>query len=142
MSSKPRKTHTEEHNTTWLGVMLDLLKGGIVGAATAIIVLLGASVLIWGGVLKSSSGDSIAIVACVLGALTAGLFAAGSDQSNVLLKGVGAGAVLFLILLSVGAIICDALPTAHIFGAIPIACLCGGGASALLKGRGKKKRRK
>lgn len=132
----------ETQGSAWLTVMLDLLRGGALGAAVALVVLGIAAVLVWAGLLASSRGDSAVVAGCLLGGLAGGAFAVGRTKSAALPVGLGAGGVLFLLLLTAGVLLYDTLPTLRSGGAVAGACLCGGGLAGVLRSKPKKKRRK
>lgn len=132
----------ETQAMTWLGAMLDLLRGGALGMAVALAVLGIAAVLVWSGVLASGKGDSAVIAGCLLGGVVGGAFAVGRGKGPALPMGLGAGGVLFLLLLTAGVLLYDTLPTMRSGGVVACACLCGGGLAGVLRSKPKKKRRK
>lgn len=132
----------ETQGAAWLTVMLDLLRGGALGAVVALAVLGIAAVLVWAGLLASGRGDSAVIAGCLLGGLAGGAFAVGRTKRAALPVGLGAGGVLFLLLLTAGVLLYDAMPSLRSGGVVACACLCGGGLAGVLRSRPKKRRKK
>lgn len=137
----PKTVKKRQENTTggWTAAMLRMLRGAIVGAAVAIVILLAASALILGGAVKQEATNTVLILAGLLGGAIAGLTAAGQGRGGALRRGLGAGVMMILMLLSAGALIGDAAVSARLTGVVPIACLCGSGVGALLRGAGRAK---
>ena len=142
MSGVREKKRQEEQGTVWLGMMLDLLRGGALGTVVSVLALALLAVLVSGGVMNAAAGERAVVGACLLGGLAGGLFAAKRKKSGALLLGVGAGAVMFLLLLSMGTVGYGTAPGAGEMGAIGGACLCGGGLAGVLMSRPKKRKRR
>lgn len=142
MTGTREKRRDEGQGTLWLGVMLDLLRFGALGAMVALFVLGIAAALISSGIMDNARGDSAVIAACLLGGLTGGIFAVRRRAGAALPTGLGVGGVLFLLLLTAGVLLFDALPVLRSGGVVAGACLCGGGLAGVLAGKPKKKRRK
>lgn len=135
-----KKKRQEAAGDGWQSGMLQMLRGAIIGAAVAILILLAASVLIWGGAVSNEAEGTVVILAGLLGGAAAGLTAAGQGRGGALRRGLGAGVMMILLLLSAGALIGDTAVTARLTGAVPASCLCGGGVGALLRGAGRSKK--
>lgn len=131
----------QTQGAAWLGAMLDLLRGGALGAVVALVALGIAAVLVWAGLLASGKEGSAVIAGCLLGGFAGGAFAVGRGKGPALPVGLGAGGVLFLLLLTAGVLLYDMLPTMR-SGGVACACLCGGGLAGVLRSKPKKKRRK
>lgn len=133
----------QPQGAVWLDGMLDLLKGGALGACAALVTLGVAACLIWSGLLANSRSGSAVVAACLLGGFAGGLLAIRRGTLAALPGGLGAGAVLFLLLLTAGTLVCDTLPALRSGGVVAGACLCGGGLAGVLgRSGGSKKRRK
>ena len=83
--------------------------------------------------------DRLTIVGCVLGAFAGGLLAVRRCGSRALIVGLTTGGVLFLLLLTIGALCFETVSLEA--GGIGLLCgsLCGGAAAGILGGGGKKK---
>ena len=136
-----RKWEQVGQGSTWLTLMLDLLRGGALGFVISCGVLGIAAFLIYSGVMGYGKADSAAVAACLLGGFVGGAFVVRRAKRAPLPFGLGAGGVLYLILLAVGALLYDVIPELSSAGVTACACLCGGGLSGFT-GRAGKKRRK
>lgn len=134
----------EQQSAVWLSGMMNLIKGGALGVCAALVVLFAAACLIWLGLLSNRMGGSAVTAACLVGGFVSGMFAVRRESVAPLAGGIGAGMVLFLLLLCVGVLVYDALPGLHSGGVVAGACLCGGGLSGVLyrSGGGKKHRKR
>ena len=141
MSGTRGKRREEPQGTVWLSSMLNLLRAGVLGMAAALLVLAGAAAMISFGLIENGKGAGAIIAACLLGSFLGGIFAVRQRKGAALATGLGAGAVLFLLLLSAGTVLYDTLPVVRSVGAVAGACLCGGGLAGVLAGKPKKKRR-
>ena len=137
----------EEDQTAMLvrygtGVVL----GGVVALLVCLLFLLVASVGISKGMLREGMLYQLTIVGCVIGSFAGGMLAVRRCGSRTLIVGLCVGAVLFLLLLTIGVLFFDTKSVEQ--GGIGLACgcLCGGAAAGLLGGRkkspAKKKRKK
>ena len=121
---------------------MGVLLGGILALAVCCLFLLGCSVAVSNGLVGEDLGYQFTIVGCVLGGFSGGLLAVKRCGCG-LLAGLGAGAVLFLLLLTVGTVCFESMSLQA--GGVGLLCgaLCGGAAAGLLAGgRGKKTPRK
>ena len=145
MTKKPREKRrekkVEETSGLWITVMGQLLLGGLAAVLTALLVLLVCSLLVSGGAVPERDIDRAVLAACVLGALAGGLLAVRRIGRSTLLVGGGVGAILFLLLLSVGSLVFESASLSNGGVMILLACLCGGAMAGIL-GRKKKKKRK
>lgn len=133
----------EEPAERWLGLMLALLRGGVVALAAALLVLMGGAALISAGTISDGAADRIAVAACVAGAFVGGLLSVPrGGRSGALLAGLGVGAILFLLLLTAGMLLYGDASLERGGAAEVCACLCGGALAGLLRGSAKKKRRR
>lgn len=142
MSRVREKKHEEGQTAAWLTAMMDLLWGGLLGLAAALLVLGAAAVLVSSGVIGNAKADSFVIAGCLLGGFLGGMYAVRRRKSAPLPTGLGVGGILFLILLTAGVLLYDSLPTIGSGGVVACACLCGGGLSGVLWSKPKKKRRR
>lgn len=141
MSGTRGKKREEPQGTAWLWSMLNLLRFGALGLVAAMLVLVCAAAMISFGVVENGRGSSAVVAACLFGSFLSGVLAVRQKKGAALPTGLGAGVVLFLMLLSSGALLYDTLPAVRSVGAVAGGCLCGGGLAGLLVGRPKKKRR-
>lgn len=144
-----RKTQ-EESGTRLLQSGKAALIGGALALAVCLVLLLAASFGISQGWLSTDLGDRITVVSCVLGSFAGGLWSARRAPTGALLAGLASGAVLFLLLLTLGLLIFESASFEN--GALGLLCasLCGGAAAGALgagsggkrKSSAKSKRRK
>lgn len=123
----------EDQSTRLIRCGLGILLGGIMALAICCLFLLGASVAISSGVGGEELMYQLTIVGCVLGGFGGGLFAV-KRLGGALLTGLAVGGVLFLLLLTIGALFFESMELDT--GGIGLLCggLCGGAASGLLNG--------
>lgn len=138
---KKRDRRQEEPGSLWIGVMCDLLKGGILSGAAAVAALLLCAVLISAGLLRERWIEGTVMAVCVVGALAGGLYSVRKIRKRALLVGLGVGAILFLLLLTAGLLIYDTADAGQGVTGILCACLCGGGIAGILGAPKKKQRR-
>ena len=115
-----------------------LLLGGMLALAVCCLFLLGCAAAVSGGLAGEELGYQFTIVGCVLGGFCGGLFAVRQCGGG-LLAGLGAGTVLFLLLLTVGALCFESMSLQAGGIGLLCGCLCGGAAAGLFSGRGKKR---
>ena len=115
------------------------LEGGVAALAVCFVFLLVASAAISGGLAGEELMYQLTIVGCVLGAFAGGLLAVRRCGSRALIVGLTTGGVLFLLLLTIGALCFETVSLEA--GGIGLLCgsLCGGAAAGILGGGGKKK---
>ena len=140
--AREKRCEDTGQGASWLGAMVDLLRGAGVGLAGALAVLAIAAGLISFGMMSNAKADGAVVAACLLGGLLGGAFAVRRRKIAPLPTGLGAGGMLFLLLLAAGGLLYDVLPTLRTGGVVASACLCGGGLAGVLGGKPKKKRRK
>ena len=146
MTKKPREKRrekkVEETSGLWITVMGQLLLGGLAAVLTALLVLLVCSLLVSGGAVPERDINRAVLAACVPGALAGGLLAVRRIGRSTLLVGGGVGAILFLLLLSVGSLVFESASLSNGGVMILLACLCGGAMAGILGSRPKKKRKR
>lgn len=139
---KKRDRHQEDPGKQWINTMCDLIKGGVLAGIIAIFALLICAVLVSAGMMRERWMEGAVLAACVLGSLAGGLYAARKIGRRTLLVGLGAGAVLFLLLLTAGLLAYDDASLEQGGAGILCACLCGGGLAGIMSGTTKKKHRR
>ena len=137
-----REKKPEKSAGGWTGVMCALLKGALAAVLTALLTLAVCSLFISAGVIPEGAMDRTVLAACILGSLAGGLLAVRLVGRSTLLVGTGVGAVLFLVLLSVGWLLFETASLANGGLLILLACLCGGAMAGILGARSKKKRKR
>lgn len=147
MTKKPREKRRERKpedtaGGLWITVMCELLKGGLAAVLAALLTLLVCSLLVSSGAISERAMDRAVLAACVLGALAGGLLAVRRVGRSTLLVGAGVGAILFLLLLSVGSLLFESASISNGGILILLSCLCGGAMAGILGGRPRKKRKR
>ncbi len=112
--------------------------GGAVALLVSLVILFLASVAVSRGALGENLLYQVTVTACAAGAFAGGMLAVRRCGTRALIVGLCTGAVLFLLMLTVGVLFFDARSIER--GGIGLAsgCLCGGAAAGLLGG-GKKR---
>ena len=141
MSGTRGKKREEPRKAVWCSGALNLLRAGGVGVAAALVVLGVAASLICLGWLDYGRGGGTVIAACLLGGFLSGVFAVGKRKGAALVVGLGAGAVMAVLLLMLGVVLYGAQPAVGSVSSVASACLCGGGLAGVLTGKPKKRRR-
>lgn len=134
----------EDQGARLLQYGLGVLLGGAAALGSCLAVLLLGAWLVSAGRVPESLGPQLAVGACVIGALIGGLVAAARCRRRSLPVGLAVGAVLFLLILTVGALFFQALPLEKGGLGLLLGSLIGGGVAGLLSRAlgGRKKRRK
>ena len=132
----------EEQGAWALRCMTQVLIGALVAALVSLLFLFVCAVFISGGHLSQSHTGVYSVCACVLGSLVGGVTAVSRCKGRSLIVGLLTGAVLFLILLTMGLLLYKSVALEE--GGLPLGCgcLCGGALAGLFGARPKKKRRK
>lgn len=133
----------EDQGARLVRCALGVLLGGLLALGVCLLFLLGASAAVSGGLLGMDLTYQITIVGCVLGGFFGGLLAAERCGGGGLAVGLLTGGVLFLLLLTLGALCFREISLES--GGIGLLCgaLCGGAAAGLVgKGSGSKRRKK
>lgn len=134
---------TDEEQGAWaLRCMTQVLIGALVAVMVSLLFLFVCALLISGGHLTQNHTGVFSVCACVLGSLVGGVTAVSRCKGRSLIVGLLTGAVLFLILLTVGLLLYKSVAVEE--GGLPLGCgcLCGGVLAGLFGARPKKKRRK
>ncbi len=134
---------TDEEQGAWaLRCMTQVLIGALVAVMVSLLFLFVCALLISSGHLTQSHTGVLSVCACVLGSLVGGITAVSRCKGRSLIVGLLTGAVLLLILLTVGLLLYKTVAIEE--GGLPLGCgcLCGGALAGLLGARPKKKRRK
>lgn len=130
----------EVQGTNAVQMATGVVLGGLLALGVELVVLLLGAVAVSKGILKEDAAPQLTAAACVLGCFVGGLFACARWKSRRLLGGLAAGAVCYLLILSVGLLMDDSVKLG-VQALVELAgCLCGG-ALAGLAGRGKRKKR-
>lgn len=136
-----RKTE-EDQGTRLVRAMTNILLGGVVALAVCLMFLFLCSIGISGGWLQEGLMYQMAVVSCVIGGFAGAMTAVRRCGSRALIVGLAAGAVFFLLLLTVGVLLFESMSLEA--GGLGLLCggLCGGAAAGLMGSKPKKKRRK
>lgn len=131
----------EDQGARLVRCALGVLLGGVLALGVCLLFLLGASAAISGGLLGMDLTYQLTIVGCVLGGFCGGLLAVGRCGGG-LAAGLLTGGVLFLLLLTLGALCFREISLEA--GGIGLLCgaLCGGAAAGLAGPRPGARRRK
>ena len=132
----------EDQGAKLVRVITGVLLGGVLALGVCLVFLFLCGVGASGGQLSEDLVDRMAIVGCVLGGFAGGLFAVRRCGSASLLAGLAAGAVLFLLLLTIGLLLFEGMSVEYGGLGLLSGALCGGAAAGLLGARPKKKKRR
>ena len=94
----------EEQGAKLIRCGMGIVLGGVLALAVCFAFLLAASAAISGGLAGEELMYQLTIVGCVLGAFAGGVLAVRRCGSRALIVGLTAGAVLFLLLLTIGSL--------------------------------------
>lgn len=128
----------EEQGAKLIRCGMGIVLCGVLALAVCFAFLLAASAAISGGLAGEELMYQLTIVGCVLGAFAGGVLAVRRCGSRALIVGLTAGAVLFLLLLTIGSLCFENVSLEAGGIGLLCGCLCGGAAAGLL-GSGKKK---
>lgn len=134
------RKNEEDQGAKLVRYVLGVLLGGAAALFTCFVFLLAASVGISRGLVGEDLTYQLTIVGCVLGGFVGGMTAVKRCGSRALVVGLLVGAVLFLLLLTVGILFYDTAAPEE--GGLGLLCgaLCGGAAAGILGGKpGRKK---
>ena len=116
--------------------------GGVLALLICMLLLLLISVGISAGVIQERVMVRCLFAGCVIGGFCGGIAAIKRCGSGALLAGLSAGAVMLLLILTVGSLAGSPESLEEHGIGIGLSCLIGGMAAGLLRGKPKKKRRK
>ncbi|MGM9607868.1 MAG: TIGR04086 family membrane protein [Oscillospiraceae bacterium] len=136
-----RKTE-EEQSAKLIRFMSSILLGGVLALAVCLVFLFLCSIGISSGWVGDRFMVQYTLAGCVLGSLSGGMFAVLRCRSRTLVVGLGVGAVLFLLLLTVGLLFYPGMSVENRGVGLLCGCLFGGALAGLWGGKPKKKRRK
>jgi putative membrane protein (TIGR04086 family) len=136
-----RKTE-EDQGVRLMRMTTGVLLGGVISLAVCIAVLFLCSIGICNGWIPERLMGQYTVIGCALGGLIGGGVAVRRCGSGPLLAGLAAGAVLFLLLLTVGVLLLHNTSIENGGAGLLCGALGGGAISGLLGARPKKKRRK
>lgn len=136
-----RKTE-EDQSAKMVRAMTGVLLGGVLALGVCLVFLFVCSVGISGGWLEEELMYQMAVVGCVIGGFSGGVFSVRRCGARALIAGLAAGAVFFLLLLTAGLLIFENMSVEHGGLGLLSGALCGGAAAGILGTRPKKKKRK
>lgn len=136
-----RKTE-EDQSAKLVRVMTGVLLGGVLAFGVCLAFLFICSVGISGGWLGEELMYQMAVVGCVVGGFSGGVFAVRRCGARALLAGLAAGGVFFLLLLTAGLLLFESMTVEQGGLGLLSGALCGGAAAGILGSRPKKKKRK
>lgn len=115
-----------------------VLIGGTIAFAVCLLCLFFASIGISQGFLSADLRPQLVVIACVIGSFCGGLLAVRQCSAQGLIVGLAVGAVLFLLQLTLGLLLYDAVSPEN--GGLGLLCgaLCGGAAAGILGGGGRR----
>ena len=116
--------------------------GGLLALGIEVLSLLLGAIAISKGFLREDCTLQLTAGACLAGGLAGGWLAGAWWRTRLLLAGMGAGAMCFLLILTAGLLSGGALDLGVQAAVEAAACLCGGAIAGVLGtgGAGKKKR--
>ncbi len=130
----------EERGTNAVQMATGVALGGLLALGIELMILLLGSLAVSNGILKEDAAPQLTAAACVLGCFGGGLLACARWKSRLLLGGLAAGVVCYLLILAVGLLMSDGL-TLGVQALVELAgCLCGGALAGMLGGGKRKKR--
>lgn len=132
----------ENADITWVEIMCQLMKGGVLAGVSTVILLLFGAVLISTGVLKERWMDGAVLAVCVIASMVGGLYSVKRLKKRTLFVGLGVGLILFLLLLAAGVLAYGTDSMGYNAAGILCSSLCGGGLAGIIGSSPKKKRRR
>ena len=136
------RKNEEEQSAKLIRFMSSILLGGVLALAVCLVFLFLCSIGISSGWISDHLMVQCTLAGCVLGGLIGGMFAVLRCRSRTLIVGLCVGAVVFLLLLTVGLLFYPGMSVENRGVGLLCACLFGGALAGLLGGKSKKKRRK
>lgn len=136
-----RKTE-EDHGTMLLRCGKAVLLGGAAAFLTCVAFLFLAAVGISRGLLGPELRYQLAVAGCVVGSFVGGMLAVRRCSARGLLVGLAVGGVLFLLLLTLGLLLYDAISPENGGPGLLLGSLCGGATAGILSGGGRQSRQK
>lgn len=134
------RKNEEDQGTMLLRYGKAVLLGGAVAFAVSLILLFLAAAGVSGGLLDGALRYQLAVISCVLGSFSGGVFAVRLSPARGLFVGLAVGAVLFLLQLTVSLLLYGGLSVESGGVGLLFGALCGGAAAGILSGGGKRKR--
>jgi len=132
-----------EQGSRFVSMAVGSLLGGAAAAVIVLVLLLACAAAISSGALAEELELHVTIAACVVGSFCGGQIAKKRWGCKPLLAGLSAGAVFFLILLTISLVGFGAADISGSGLGVMAGCLCGGAIAGLLsRGGGKKKKKK
>lgn len=119
-----------------------VLLGGAIALAICLLILFLCSMGISSGFLDDHAMVQYTIAGCVIGSFGGGFYAVMHIRSKTLLVGLGASAIQFLLILTIGFLMYPGISAAQNGIGVAAGCFAGGAIAGILGGKPKKKRRK
>ena len=141
-SGRERKRDRTPKENGWTGKVLELVRAEVIGLLVACFVLILSAVLVYTGTISNTKADSLIVASCLIGGFISGILTVKNGTYPGILLGLMAGGILFLLLLSLGAIFYDPQPDMDSLWFVGGACFCGGGLSGFFRGKKTKPRRR
>ncbi len=136
-------TRKREEAQTWTAGAAAVLRSGALGTGCALAAVGVAAVFCNFGIIPVGAGEYTSIVAALIGAFIAGAYGARHCTTTAgVWSGIASGTVVFLLLLTLGALIFQTAPEAAGGAARLAECLCASALAGLLFSKPKKKRRR
>ena len=133
--SKRRGKKTEQ---TQERLLLEVTKGGLLGAAVAMLLLAVLGLVVYRGKCGWQTAEYVMFAILVIGGFAAGYKGCGRLGKERVLCGAGTGLVVTMILMSVAVLVPGMDVRVGQGGVVAALCLCGGAMGGLLKvGQGK-----
>lgn len=136
------RKNEEEQSVKLIRFMSSIILGGVLALTVCLVFLFLCSVGISSGWVSDRWMVQCTLAGCALGGLIGGMFAVLRCRTRTLVVGLSAGAVLFLLLLTVGLLFYPGMSIENRGVGLLCASLFGGALAGLLGGKPKKKRRK
>ena len=135
------RKNEEEQGSRLIRIMTWVIVGSVVGLLVCLMFLLVCSIGISMGILKEDLMYQLTVIGCAFAGLSGGLWAVSRCRSRTLIIGMAAGAVFYLLLLTIGVLFFESISPDE--GGLGLLCgaLCGGAVAGILGGRPRKKRR-
>ena len=136
-----RKTE-EDQGSKLVRAMTGVLLGGVLALGVCLAFLLICSVGISAGWLQENLMYQLAVVGCVIGGFSGGVFTVQRWRTRALIAGLASGGVFFLLLLTAGLLLFESMSVEAGGLGLLSGALCGGAAAGILGTRPKKKKRR
>lgn len=136
------RKNEEEQSAKVVRYMSSVLFGGVTALVLCLVFLLLCSLGISSGWINTRYMVQCTLAGCTIGSFIGGMLAVVRCRAKTLLVGLGTGAVMFLLLLTIGLVFYPDMSAENRGVGLLCAALLGGAIAGLLGGKPKKKRRK